>query len=34
MKIRDIKIEKINDIYQVEVNLRFYETSSQENERL
>ena len=27
-------IEKINDTYQVDVNLRFYETSSQEDERL
>ena len=26
--------EKINDTYQVDVNLRFYETSSQEDETL
>ena len=26
--------EKINDTYQVDVNLRFSETSSQEDERL
>ena len=28
------RIENINDTYQADVNLRFYETSSQEDERL
>ena len=27
-------IEEINDTYQVDVNLRFYETSSRDDERL
>ena len=32
--LRFLVFEKINDTYQVDVDLRFYETSSQEDERL